>query len=281
MGLTRSLVEKMQLQGISERRCCRALGVWRTSIRYEEKPEDPVNDLIRQEMLGIASRNRRYGTPRMTAVLRRDGHHVNHKRVERVYREAGLTLPRKRKRRRRGPRAEARPCPATRRNEVWSCDFIFDRTEYGQKLKILSIVDEYTRECLELRVEKRMNGISVLETLDELMTERGKPAYLRSDNGPEFVSKKLRKWLGDMSVQSVFIVPGSPWENGFVESFHGKFRDECLDEEIFWSRGEAQVVVDWWRRVYNQERPHSALGYQSPAEYAKNAELLGVREMGL
>lgn len=271
----------MQAKGLSERRCCKALSIWRTSVRYCARPEDPVNVLIRQEMLRIAKRHRRYGSPRMTAVLRRDGNHVNHKRVERVYREAGLTLPRHRKRRRRGKSPVPRPNPATTRNEVWACDFVHDRTEYGQKLKLLTVVDEHTRECLEIRVEKRLNGLDVLETLDELVHERGVPVYLRCDNGPEFLSKKLNSWLQEQGVVPVHIEPGSPWENGFNESFNGKLRDECLNEEIFWSRVEAQVVVDWWRRVYNNERVHSSLGYQSPAEFAKNAELLGVREMVL
>jgi len=192
----------------------------------------------------------------------------------------GLTLPRK-KRKRKGLSCCRRDWRARSPNEVWCCDFVFDRTECGQKLKLLTILDEHTRECLEVRVEKRMNGLDVLETMDGLIRERGAPVFLRSDNGSEFRNKHLVKWLQEQGVNSLFIEPGSPWENGFVECFNGKLRDECLDEELFGSRGEAQVVVDWWRRVYNQERPHSALGYQSPAEYAKKAELLGVQEIGL
>lgn len=188
-------------------------------------------------------------------MLRRDHTLVNLKRVERIYREAGLTLPRKRKKRRRGTAAEPRPFSAGRPNEVWICDFVHDRTEYGRRLKIVTVVDEYTRECLEIRVEKRMTSLDVMETFDELFSERWAPAHIRSDNGPEFIAKKLDTWLQEQGAYLVHIKPGSPWENGYIESFNGKLRDECLEEEMFWSRGEAQVVVDWWRDVYSQERP--------------------------
>ena len=268
---------QLKERGVSERRGCKVLGVCRTSIRYESQPEDPVNELVRQELRELARRNRRYGTPRMTALVRRQVL-VNHKRVERLYREEGLSLPRKRKKRKKASGC-TRQWRARSPNEVWCCDFVFDRTQDGRILKLLTVVDEYTRECLEVRVEKRMNGLDVLETMDELIRDRGAPGFLRSDNGSEFRNKHLVKWLQEQRVNSLFIEPGSPWENGFIESFNGKLRDECLDEELFFSRKEAQVVVDWWRKVYNQIRPHSALGYQSPAEYAKNAELLGVQEV--
>jgi putative transposase len=143
-----------------------------------------------------------------------------------------------------------------------------DRTEYGQKLKMFTVLDEFTRECLEIRVDKKIDSRHVMETLDELMTERGVPRYTRSDNGPELVSKRLIQWLKEKGVEPVFIEPGSPWENGLVESFHGKLRDECLNEEIFSSWGEAQVVVDWYRDVHNREPPRSSLGYRTPAEAA-------------
>jgi putative transposase len=136
---------------------------------------------------------------------------------------------------------------------------------------MLAVVDEYTRECIEIRVEKRMRSMEVMETLDELIQERGAPAYIRSDNESVFIANNLTDWLREHGVEPVFIEPGSPWENSFVESFNGRFRDECLDEELFWSRGEAQVVVDWWRNVYNHERPHSSLGYETPAEFAERA----------
>ena len=207
----------------------------------------------------------------MTELVRRRGHRVNHKRIERLWKLEGLPVPRKRRRKWK-TMAPDRLIRATKRNEVWSYDFLHDRTEYGQKLKVLTVLDEHTRECLEIRVEKRMDSRHVMETLDELMTERGTPRYTRSDNGGEFACKRLTRWLRDKGVTPVFIEPGSPWENGFVESFQGKLRDECLNEEIFWSRAEAQVVVDWYRDVYNRERPHRSLGYRTPLEVAAKAE---------
>jgi transposase InsO family protein len=255
-----------------QRRACRYLGVCRKTVRYVKQPEDPVNMLIREELRRLSQRHRRYGTPRMTELIRRAGHRANHKRIERLWKLEGLPLPRKRPcKRPKGTVSDRRPV-ATRANEVWSYDFIHDRTEYGQKLKMFTVLDEYTRECLEIRVDKRLDSRHVMETLDELMTERGVPRYTRSDNGPELVSKRLTKWLKEKGVEPVFIEPGSPWENGFVESFHGKLRDECLNEEIFWSRGEAQVVLDWYREIYNQERPHSSLGYRTPAEVARESQ---------
>jgi putative transposase len=255
-------------QGMSERRACRLLKADRSSVRYRRRPEDPVNGLIREELRKLSRRHRRYGTPRMTALLRRQGHPVNHKRVERLWAQEGLPLPRQRPRRRARGAGEARPQPATKPNEVWSFDFVHDQTIGGDKLKMLTVVDEYTRECLEIRVERKMDSRHVLETLDELITERGIPGYTRSDNGPEFISKRLTSWLRKKGVTPMFIEPGSPWENGYVESFNGKLRDECLNEERFWSRAEAQVITDWWREVYNRERPHSALGFKTPAEVA-------------
>ena len=204
----------------------------------------------------------------MTELVRREGYRVNHKRVERLWKLEGLPLVRKRSRKRKRSYCLGRGPEATRPNEVWSYDFIHDRTEYGQRLKMLTVLDEYTRECLEIRVDKRMDSRHVMETLEELIAERGVPRYARSDNGAEFVSRRLTEWLREKGVESIFIEPGSPWENGYLESFHGKLRDECLNEEIFWSRGEAQVVVDWYRDVYNSERPHSSLGYRTPAEVA-------------
>jgi transposase InsO family protein len=237
-------------------------------MRYHRRPEDPANVLIRGELKKLSKRHRRYGTPRMTELVRRKGYRVNHKRIERLWKLEGLSLPKQRRRKRKGMIRWDRRVEAGKPNDVWSYDFIHDRTEYGQKLKMLTVLDEHTRECLEIRVEKRMDSRHVMETLDELMTERGRPRYTRSDNGGEFAAKRLTRWLEEKGVEPVFIEPGSPWENGFVESFQGKLRDECLNEEIFWSRAEAQVVVDWYRTVYNRERPHRSLGYRTPAEAA-------------
>ncbi len=227
---------------------------------------DEVKRLVRHEMVQLARRHRRYGAPRLTALLRRNGLRVNHKRVEKLYRLHGLTLPRKRPRKKHKQVGEERLKEATARNEVWSYDFVHDQTEYGEKLKLLVVVDEHTRECLEIRVEKRIASLLVLETLDELIHERGAPKYVRSDNGAEFRAKRLRKWMETQGVRPIYVEPGSPWQNGYMESLNGKLRDECLNEELFYSRGEAQVLVDRCREVYNGKRPHMSLGYRTPAE---------------
>lgn len=260
------MVEALKNQELSERRACAALGVNRSSFRYEAKAEDPVNQAIREEMIRLAQRHRRSGMPRMLLFLERKGYDVNHKRVERLYGVAGLKLPRKRPRKRRYPTGWERPHEAQGPNEVWAMDFVHDLTFHGAKVKFLTILDEGCRECLEIRAGKSLRSRDVLETLDELMTEYGAPQYMRVDNGPEFVAKELQKWLAEKGVKVVYIEPGSPWQNGYIESFNGKFRDECLNEEVFLSRTEAQVVADWWRRVYNWERPHSSLGGKTPAE---------------
>ena len=251
--------------GLSERRACRSMGVRRTSIRYQKQSEDELNRQLRTQLKTYAMKHRRYGTPRMTA-LAREQYPVNHKRIERLWREERLTVPKLRRKRHKALSLSMRPNPATRPNEVWCVDFIHDRTEYGEKLKMLTVLDEYTRECLEIRVEKRMRSYDVIETLDELVMERGKPRHVRSDNGAEFIAEALKDWLEGKGIEPTYIEPGSPWENGYVESFHGKFRDECLNQELFWSRGEAQVIADWYRESYNTERPHSALGYMTPVK---------------
>ncbi len=260
------MVETLKAKELPESRACQVLGVSRSSFRYVARPEDPMNQVVLEEIGKIAQRQRRYGTPRITWALERIGLLVNHKRVERLYRQAGLQLPRRRPRKKRVPVEWRRPHPALGSNEVWTMDFVHDLTWHGGKIKFLTVLDEGCRECLEIRAEKRMGSREVLETLDELMNEHGAPKYIRTDNGPEFVANELRNWLEKKGVQVLYIEPGSPWQNGFIESFNGKFRDECLNQEVFLSKAEAQVVVDWWRQVYNWERPHSSLDGKTPME---------------
>ena len=267
------------MQRVPERRACRVLAVSRTTIRYRFGQPDPTEELIRAEMMRLAVRYRRYGSPRMTWLLHRGGFQVNHKRVERIYRDAGLTLPRRRPRK-RITLGWKRPEEASGPNEVWTIDFVFDLTKRGQKLKMLTVLDEYTRECLEIRVEQGMKSRDVVEILDELMAERGAPKHIRCDNGSEFIAEELRDWLNEKGVEPLYVEPGSPWQNGYIESFNGKLRDECLNQEVFLSKTEAQVVVDWYRQVYNQERPHSSLGGKTPAEIAGGAEGLAPQEGG-
>ncbi len=212
----------------------------------------------------------RYGYRRITALLRREGWRVNTKRVARIWRAQGLKVPRRQPKRGRlwlndGSCVRRR---AERPNHVWSYDFVFDRTHDGRPLRMLAIVDEYTRECLAIDVERRLGSEDVLERLSELFLERGAPAYIRSDNGPEFTATAVREWLHRLGVGTLFIEPGSPWENGYVESFNGKLRDELLNGEIFYRLLKTKVLIERWRQAYNRVRPHSALGYRPPAPEA-------------
>jgi len=266
LSLERSLVKLLVGQGLSERRACRCLDARRTSIRYQGRPESALNVALREELKELAQKHRRYGLPRMSSILHRR-HGVNHKRVERLWKDEGLPLPRKLRNYREYTPNWERPAEGTRPNEVWSLDFVHHRTEHGQMLKMLTVIDEFSRECLEIRVEKQMKHDTVMETLDELMFERGAPSYLRSDNGAEFIAAPLQQWLRLKGVKPIHIEPGHPWQNGYIESFNGKFRDECLNQELFYSRAETQIIVDKFRNSYNSERPHSALGYRAPLEF--------------
>jgi putative transposase len=190
--------------------------------------------------------------------------------VERIWRKQGLKVPQKQAKRRRlwlndGSCVRLRSCWP---NHVWSYDFVADRTWEGRPLKVLTVLDEYSRECLAIEVERSLQSIDVLECLADLFMERGLPDYIRSDNGPEFAAKQIRTWLERLGVGTLFIEPGSPWENGYVESFNGKLRDECLNREVFTTLAEAKVLIEQWRKEYNQIRPHSARGYQPPAPEA-------------
>ena len=218
-------------------------------------------------IIELASQFGRYGYRRITELLQREGWRVNHKRVERLWRQEGLKVPKKQKKRGRlwltdGSCLRMKP---ERPNHVWSYDFIADRTVDGRPLKMLTILDEYTRECLAIDVQRRMGPIHVRERPAGLFLERGPPAYIRSDNGSEFTAQLIRFWLGALDVGTLFIEPGSPWENGYNESFNGKFRDEYLNGELFYTLAEAKILIERWRREYNEFRPHSSLGYRPPA----------------
>ena len=208
-----------------------------------------------------------YGYRRVTAMLRNDGWPINHKRVERIWRREGLKVPQKQPKRGRlwltdGSIFRLKP---EFEKHVWSYDFMQDRTHNGVPFRILHVIDEYTRECLAVRVERRLTHQDVIEVLYELFCERGVPVHIRSDNGSEFTAKRVRNWLERLSVKPLYIEPGSPWENGFIESFNGKMRDELLAGEIFYSLKEAQVLIELWRQHYNTLRPHSSLDYKPPA----------------
>lgn len=255
-------------RGISERLACRLVGVHRSSYRSPAPAEPAAEVGLRTTIRELARAHPRYGYRRITALLRRQGQVVNPKHVGRIWREEGLVLPRKRPRKRRKSEASGLPTRATYRGHVWTYDFVFDRTERGQALKMLVVLDEFTRECHRIRVGRRLDSAAVIATLEELFAEHGAPAYLRSDNGGEFIAEQVQGLLARRGTETIYIEPGHPWENGIAESFNGKLRDECLNREVFWGAAHAQVIVERWRRQYNEERPHSALGYRTPAEVA-------------
>jgi len=257
----------------SERRACRAALISRGAFRYAQRLKPGENE-VRQAIRRIAREHPRYGYLRAWATLRREGMKVNHKRVHRVWKTEGLSLKRKRPGRRRHERSEI-----TRKaewpNHVWSYDFMEDRTERGRRIKILNIVDEYTRVCLASRVEPSMGARGVIETLERLSRTCGMPGHIRSDNGPEFAAKAVKRWIEERGAGTIYIEPGSPWENAYIESFNGKMRDECLNMEIFRNGQEARHVIESWRKEYNERRPHSALGWQTPSEFATRAASVG------
>ena len=251
---------------ISQRRACRLLGQHRSTQRNKPKVS-PDEEALVERMTELACAYGRYGYRRVTALLRSEGWQVNHKRVERLWRQEGLKVPQKQPKRKRlwlndGSCIRLRP---ERPMHVWSYDFVMDRTHDGRAFKMLTVIDEYTRECLAIEVARKLNSINVIECLGDLFVCRGTPDYLRSDNGSEFTAKIVRGWLERLEVQTLFIEPGSPWENGYNESFNGKLRDELLNGEIFETLHEARVLIEHWRREYNGFRPHSSLGYKPPA----------------
>ena len=267
--------EELGTQRVSERRACKVLSQARSTQRREPYVADD-EPLLTKRIIALATQYGRYGYRRITALLRREGWIVNHKRVERIWRQEGLKVPYKQPKRRRlwfndGSCVRLR---AAHRNHVWSYDFVMTRTHDGRPVRMLTVIDEFTRECLAIDVERRLNHQNVLERLTALFTERGLPDYIRSDNGAEFTAQAVRDWLKGFNVGTAYIEPGSPWENGYIESFNGRLRDELLNGEIFDTLLEAKVLIERWRCNYNRIRPHSSLNYRPPAPEAK---ILGFR----
>lgn len=254
--------------GISQRRACRVLGQPRSTQRQKTKTREGERQLVRR-MLELVAKHPRYGYRRIWALLRREGWRVNRKRVWRLWRREGLKVPSKqRKKRRLG--SSANSCvrrPAEYKDHVWAWDFLHDRTSDGRALKWLTLVDEYTRECLALEVRRSMGARAVLGVLAEVVQGRGAPAHIRSDNGPEFIARAIRGWTSGAGLETLYIEPGAPWENGYAESFNSKVRDELLNAEEFGSELEARVLGKAWKQEYNHVRPHSSLGYRTPAEF--------------
>ncbi len=252
-------------KGLSVRRACALVRVARSARGYAsrmKKKDAELGDKLRL----IARTHTRYGYRRATALIKQEGMAINSKRVYRLWRKEGLCLPRRRPRKRVRTIC-LRPFAATRVNQVWAYDFVFDSCANGQKLKLLTVVDESTRESLAIEVGGRINSQAVIGVLIRLMSVHGQPEYLRSDNGPEFVSKAVKQWLSSNGVKTAYIEGGKPWQNGLNESFNGKLRDECLNLEWFRNRAEAKVVIEQWRKHYNEKRPHSSLGYKTPAQF--------------
>lgn len=268
--------------GISERRACTALNMQRSTHRYHRRRK-PDEEELREAVVGLARLYGSYGYRLVTGMLHQAGWRVNHKRVCRLWREEGLKVPQKQKKLRHvwlndGSCVRLRP---THENHVWSYDFVEDRLSNGRKFRMLTVIDEYRRRCVAILVGKRLGWEDVVECLSDLFVRCGTPEYIRSDNGSEFTTKKVRGWLVRLGVTPTFIEPGSPWENGYNESFNGTLRRELLSREVFDTLAEAEVLIERWRREYNAVRPHSSLGYRPPAPESIVAfdALVGSREL--
>lgn len=263
----REVVAVMVQRGISQRRACVLAAISNSSLRYTARPRSQA--AVLDEIQRLARRYPRYGYRRVWAVLRRTRPTINHKRVYRLWQHAGLQLPRRRKRKRYVSTTMV-PCQAVQPRHVWTYDFVHDHCANGTALKMLTLVDEFTRESLAIEVATSLTAHAVQHVLRAVFVRAGAPQYLRSDNGPEFIAVALQDWLKQQGLQTIHIEPGMPWQNGVGESFNGKFRDECLNMQWFRSLADAKVHIEGWRRHYNTERPHSSLGYQTPHAFAAN-----------
>lgn len=261
----RQQVEYARRRGLSCRRACALVRVARSSLRY--KSRKALRDApVAQRMRELAAQYPRYGYRRVRIFLGREGHVMGADRAHRRWCEAGLQVPRRRPRRRVAA-SRPRPLPPTGPNQVWAYDFVFDTSATGQQIKCLTVVDEWTREALAIDVAGSIRSGRVIDVLARLVSVRGAPRYLRSDNGPEFVSAAILRWVLSAGIETAHIAPGKPWQNGTDESFNGKLRDECLSMEWFRTRREAAAIIETWRQHYNEVRPHSSLDYLTPNEF--------------
>lgn len=247
---------------------CRALGLARSSF-YRVKQESLESRRVRKEVVELSEKHPRYGYRRITALLRREGFEINAKRIVRIRREEGIKVSKKQRRMKRVGLSTTQRQRAERARQVWSWDFVEDQTENGSRFRILTLIDEYTRECLVIHPAWSIRAVDAITVLEAAIVRYGSPEYLRSDNGPEFIAYAIQDWMSQNRIQTIYIKPGSPWENGHIESFHDKLRDECLNRELFGNLAEARVILESWRVEYNTFRPHSSLGYQTPAQYAQ------------
>jgi putative transposase len=266
----RQQVQYAQARGLSSRSACALMQVSRSALNYQAlqpAKDAPVLALMHE----LSAQYPRFGYRRIGVYLQRAGHSMSWDRTHRLWKLAGLQVPRRRPRKRvAGQRP--RPLPATSPNQMWAYDFVFDACANGQQLKCLTVIDEWTRESLQIDVQGSIRSGRVIEVLSRLISLHGAPRYLRSDNGPEFVSRAVLKWLHQAGIDTALIDPGKPWQNGMDESFNGKFRDECLSMEWFRTRAEAKVVIEQWRQHYNADRPHSSLDYLSPLMFKQQSQ---------
>ena len=249
-------------------RACQALRLAKSSY-YRRGQVDKAAKRLEKRIRALSLKHPRYGYRMITQLLRGEGWKVNRKRVQRIRRRDELQVARKARKRRRKAMRQTERIRAQQPNELWSYDFIHDRLENGTGLKMPTVLDEFTRECLGILVARSITASGVTGFLDVLVLQRGAPEHVRSDNGPEFIAEAVKEWAQAQGIRTNYIEPGSPWENGHVESFHGKFRDECLNREVFGNLLEAKVLIEQWREQYNNKRPHSSLGYQTPREFGR------------
>ena len=266
----RAVQHVAQLDLCSTRRACGMVDLATSSYYHQPKGPTDRQQRLEQRIITLSKKHPRWGYRFIHQLLCGEGWTVNRKRVPRVRRQEGLGVPAMGKRKRRTQRLKGYPVQAAYPGHVWSWDFIMDRITDGRAVKMLTMVDEYTRPCLLIHPARSITSGQVLDTLQRLADLKGAPAFIRSDNGSEFIAQIIQDWCFTAKVQTLYIEPGSPWQNGFIESFHSRFRDECLNQEIFFSIAETRVVVEDYRRLYNGERPHSSLGYKTPDEFAKN-----------
>ena len=255
---------------------CRALSLARSTF-YRAGCGSVESRRMHQEIVELSQKHPRYGYRRITALLRREGFEVNAKRVQRIRRAEALQVSKRQRRMKRLGVSTSERRRAVRVNDVWSWDFVEDQTEQGSRFRILTLMDEHTRQCLATHVGWSIRAVDVITVVEAAFERYGRPGHLRSDNGPEFIAYAIQDWLKENEVKTLYIKPGSPWENGHIESFHDKLRDECLNRELFGSLLEAQIILEQWRNEYNDKRPHSSLGYQTPSEYARSASDAGLQ----
>ena len=255
----------------TQRQACRYFRLHRSTMRYEAREPDAWMMRLRVAVRRVSGEHSQWGYEKITRLLQNEGWQVGKRVVQRLRREMGLRVPRRRPRRRRRGTSTGLPTKATHRGHVWTWDFVHDRTVRGGRLKMLTIVDEFTRENHIIHVDRRIRSCDVRRQLERLIDIHGVPEHIRSDNGSEFIHGELQAWLKDTGIRTLDIDPGSPWQNGFIESFHSRLRTECLDREQLWTLSEARVVIEDWRREYNEKRPHKSLRLETPRAFAMAA----------